>query len=161
MRTLVIAAAIVLAIGSTVAAQDRPRAAVEAVGGWAGFVDEATINHGIFGGAARWYLSPRVSVGPELVYMIGPGSDRDLFLTGNVTFDLFRDRPVTPFFVAGGGFMRHSEDFGFRKFSSTEGAFTGGGGVRLALGERVYLAPEARLGWELHSRFSVTAGWRF
>ena len=53
-------------------AQDRPRAALEFSRGWAGFVDDATIHHAVFGGAARFYVTPRISVGPELVYMVGP-----------------------------------------------------------------------------------------
>ena len=63
-------------------AQDRPPPAAELVAGWAGFVDDAMIHHGVVGGSIRWYLSPRVSVGPELVYMKGPGRDRDFFATG-------------------------------------------------------------------------------
>jgi len=159
MRVL-FAAAAALAFATSALAQDR-RGSAEAVGGWVGFVDESPVNHGIFGGAVKWHPSPRVAIGPEVVYMIGPGSDRDLFVTGNVTFDVFAGRPVTPFFVVGGGMMHHTENFGFQKFSSNEGAFTGGGGVRFAIGDRFYIAPEARLGWELHSRLSVAAGWRF
>lgn len=149
------------ALAGSAGAQDRPKGAVEAVGGWAGFVDDEMINHGIVGAAAKWNVSPRVTVGPEIVYMIGPGDDRDLVVTGNITFDVFSNRRVTPFFVAGGGLFRHSDRVGFGSFSSTEGAFTGGGGVRVLIGDRFYVAPEARLGWEPHTRLSVSAGWQF
>jgi hypothetical protein len=154
------AAIAALALATPAFAQDRG-GSVEGVTGWVGFVDESPINHGIFGGAVKWHPSPRVAIGPEIVYMIGPGSDRDLFVTGNVTFDVFARRPITPFFVAGGGMMHHSDSIAGRKFSSSEGAFTAGGGVRFTVGDRFYVAPEARLGWELHSRVSVAAGWRF
>ena len=95
----------------------RPAPAVEFLVGYAGFVDDATIDHTIFGGAGRVYLTPRVAVGPELVYMRGPNCDRDLFLTGNLTFDVLpprlgRPARVTPFLVAGGGFFQHSDRFG-------------------------------------------------
>jgi hypothetical protein len=151
-----------LALTASAFAQESRRGAVEGIGGWAGFVDEETVSHTVVGAAAKWYVSPRVAIGPELVYMIGPATDRDLMLTGNVTVDAFTDGAVTPFFVAGGGVFRHSFDFGDRgKFSSTEGAFTAGGGVRILIGDRFYIAPEARLGWELHARLSVAAGWRF
>lgn len=137
----------------------RPAPALELTGGYAGFVDDATIDHGVVGGAMRFHLSPRISVGPEIQYMIGPGSDRDLILTGNVTLDVLPpDRRVTPFFVAGGGLFRHSDSFGGRSFSSSEGAFTAGGGVRAWVSDRIYVAPEVRLGWELHWRFSGTVG---
>ncbi len=137
----------------------KPTPAVEITGGYAGFVDDATISHRVMGGALRFHLSPRVSVGPELQYMIGPGTDRDLILTGNITFDLLPpSRKVTPFLVAGGGLFHHSDSFGGRTFSSSEGAFTAGGGVRAWVTDRVYVASEFRLGWELHARVSGTVG---
>jgi hypothetical protein len=143
-------------------AQGQRTGAVEGVGGYAGFLDESVMHHSVLGGAARWYLLPRVAVGPELVYMKGPGDDRDTVLTGNVTFDFISGaRKVTPFLVAGGGIFRHSDRFGAETFSSTEGSFTGGGGVRIPIGERLYVAPEFRIGWEPHYRLSVAVGWRF
>lgn len=154
-------AAILTVLASCAFAQDRRSAAAEGFAGYAGFVDEEIIGHTVFGGAARWYLLPRLAVGPELVYMIGPGDDRDLVFTGNVTFDfLAAPHAVTPFLVAGGGIFRHSDKFGGRSFSSTEGSFTGGGGVRIPVGERLYVAPEFRIGWEPHYRFSVAVGWK-
>ena len=85
----------------------RPAPAVEFLAGYAGFVDDATIDHAIAGTAVRVYLTPRLAIGPEFVYMWGPNWDRDLFLTGNLTFDLLPPRRaarrVTPFLVAGGG----------------------------------------------------------
>ncbi|HXW08653.1 MAG TPA: hypothetical protein VD833_25705 [Vicinamibacterales bacterium] len=132
-----------------------PAGAAELTVGYAGFVDDATIDHAVFGGAVRFPLSPRVSIGPELQYMIGPGEDRDLILTGNLTLDLLPPHQrATPFFVIGGGLFRHADMFG----SSTEGAFTAGGGVRSWLTERVYVAAELRVGWELHYRLTGTVG---
>jgi hypothetical protein len=162
-RSIAVAAAAVIVSGfaGSAVAQDRRAAAAEAAVGHAGFADDTTIGHTLVGGAARWYVLPRVAVGPELVYMVGPGDDRDLMLTGNVTFDFRRGHVVTPFLVAGGGLFRHSDRFGGVAFSSTEGSFTGGGGVRLPLGRQLYVAPEVRLGWETHYRVSVSAGWRF
>lgn len=152
---------------ATIAAQSRdvgPAPAAEFTVGYAGFVDDATIDHTVIGGALRFHVLPRISVGPELQYMIGPNDDRDLILTGNVTFDVLApDRRVTPFFVAGGGLFRHSDKIGTRSFSSTEGAFTAGAGVRAWLSERVYAAGEFRIGWELHYRVTGTIGvalWR-
>jgi hypothetical protein len=137
----------------------RPAAAAELTLGHAGFVDDDTVPHRVVGVAARLHLSARISVGPELQYMVGPGSDRDLILTGNVTMDLLPPvRRVTPFVVIGGGLFRHSDRLGAQTFSSTEGAFTSGGGVRAWLGRRVYGAAELRAGWELHYRVTGTVG---
>jgi hypothetical protein len=137
----------------------RPVPAVELTAGYAGFVDDATIDHTLIGGAVRFHLLPRISVGPEIQYMIGPDDDRDLILTGNVILDVLPpDRRVTPFLVAGGGFFRHSDRFGATSFSSSEGAFTAGGGVRGWLNDRVYVAGDFRIGWELHYRIAGTIG---
>lgn len=156
-------ALLLVALGAATASAQPDRALrVEGTVGHAAFVDEDPVDHFIFGGAVPFQLTPRVSVGPEIVYMIGPGEDRDLFVTGNVWFDFFGDRGrrVTPYVVAGAGFMRHRDEF-FRDFTSNEGAVTGGIGVRIALNDRWYVAPEARLGWETHSRLTAVVGYRF
>ena len=154
-------AACMIVLAPSAFAQGR-RTAAEGFAGYAGFIDDSTVHHSAFGGALRWYLLPRVAVGPELVYMKGPGDDRDLVFTGNVTFDfLSGPHAVTPFLVAGGGIFRHGDRFFGQTFSSTEGSFTAGGGVRIPIGERLYVAPEFRIGWEPHYRVSVAVGWRF
>ena len=138
--------------------------AAEIFGGYAGFVDDATIAHGVVGGNARIYLSPRVAVGPEFVYMRGPRFDRDLFVTGNVTFDILAPREgrrVMPFVVAGGGVTRYSGRIGSFTFTSWEGTFTGGGGVRVDLTERLFVTGDARIGWEPHLRYTGGAGVRW
>jgi hypothetical protein len=136
---------------------------MEVTAGYAGFVDDATISHRLVGGLARWAVTPRLSVGPEVTYMAGPGSDRDLFVTGNVTWDLIsrgapRARLVVPYVLGGAGLSRHSDRFGALTFASYEGAFTAGGGARLWVARRVYIGGEARFGWELHTRVAGTVG---
>ena len=138
---------------------ERPPPVVEIIGGYAGFVDDATIDHGVIGGSVRIYLSPRLSVGPEIVYMRGPADDRDLFFTGTLTFDVLSPRPdrhVVPFLVAGGGFFRGSYSIGPQPFSYVEGAFTAGGGIRARISDRWHALGEYRIGWEPHQR--VTGG---
>lgn len=146
------------------AAQTASTGAAEIGLGWAGFVDEGLINHSVFAGSVRLHVSPRLSIGPELAYMLGPGGDRDLFVTGNLTFDIVTrtaSRRAIPFLVIGGGLMRHQDQFGPARFSSTEGAVTGGGGVRVWLNDRVYALGEFRGGWEPHMRVSgaIGVGW--
>ena len=166
MRLVSLLALAFLPIAANAFAQStdiRPAPAVEFLLGYAGFVDDATIDHAIVGAAGRMYLTPRVAVGPEFVYMRGPNSDRDLYLTGNLTFDVLpprngRPRRVTPFLVAGGGFFQHSDRFGASTFTSYEGAFTAGGGVRGWMTDRVYALADVRLGWELHARVNAGIG---
>jgi hypothetical protein len=160
---VILAVALMTAAPAAAQSSARPPAAVELLAGYAGFVDDAPIDHSVFGGAARVYLTPRLAVGPEVLYMIGPGDDRDLFFTGNLTFDLLHPRAgrpprVSPFVVAGGGFFRHSDRFGPLTFSSNEGAFTAGGGSRFWLGDRFYALLDFRIGWELHYRLNGGVG---
>jgi hypothetical protein len=145
-------------------AQDRPGPAVELSAGWVGFADDGIVSESLIGGAARWYLLPRISVGPEIAYIHGANHSH-LMLTGNVTCDLLsatngRPRRVNPFVVAGGGLFQTREQFFNETFTSSEGAFTAGGGVRALVGDRVTIGAEARVGWELHLRFNGVLGLR-
>jgi hypothetical protein len=154
-------AALLAGLASPIFAQGRGGAAAEGVVGYAGFLDDTTITHTAWGGSARWYLRPRLAIGPELIYFRGPRDDRDLVLTGNLTLDFLDSaHPVTPFVVGGGGFFCHRDKFGGTSFTSTEGSFTAGAGVRISIGRQFYVAPEFRIGWEPHVRMSVAAGWR-
>ncbi len=98
--------------------------------------------------------------------MVGPDTDRDLVLTGNLTFDFRKPSAaspplVEPFIVIGGGLYQHSNSVAAGTYSSTEGSLTVGGGVRLRVDERVYVAADARLGWEPHIRIVGLVGYRF
>ncbi len=130
------------------------------------FSDNAVVTEGFVGGSGRVYVTPRVSVGPEISYVSGDNHSH-FILTGNVTFDLVqpaggRPRVVTPFVTLGAGLFRTSEVFpDIETFTSTEGAFTAGGGVRTLIGRRVFVGAEARVGWELHVRLNALIGIQF
>ena len=146
------------------AAQERPRAAVEFTPGWVGFADDGIVSEALVGGAARWYLGPRVSVGPEVVYIQGDNHSH-LIVTGNVSWDLLaptggRASRVTPFLIAGGGVFQTRETFPSETFTSSEGAFTAGGGIRVLVNDRVTIGMDARVGWELHVRLNGVVGVR-
>lgn len=139
----------------------RPSSALEVFAGHAGFADDATIEHAVVGGAARIYVTPRISLGPEITYMRGPNTDRDWYFLGNLTWDIRQPvagRPprVSPFLIAGAGFFTHSDRFVTGTFTSSEGAFAAGGGTRLHITDRVYAIGDFRIGWELHYR--ITGG---
>jgi hypothetical protein len=156
---LALAPAIVWPAG--VAAQDRPRPAFEFAAGWVGFADDGVVSEGMVGGAARLYLTPRVAVGPEIAYMNGENHSH-LMLTGNLTFDLIAgdETRVVPFIVAGAGMFQTRETFVTGPFTSTEGSFTAGGGVRGYLSDRLFVAGEARIGWETHIRVNAAVGFQ-
>jgi len=146
-------------------AQVRPGPAAEFSAGWVGFADDGVVSEGVVGGTVRWHLSPRVSIGPEVLFI--EGSNHSHFvLTGNVTFDLLspvnsKPRAITPFVVAGGGLFQTRESFRQGPFTSTEGAFTVGGGVRVRAGEHVTFGVDSRIGWELHVRVNGFVGVQF
>ena len=149
---------------SIAAAQARPSPVVEFAAGALFFPDDSTATEGFAGGTARFYVTPRVSVGPELSFVQGDNHDH-LILTGNVTYDFIgpengRAARVTPFVVAGAGLFRTNEEFPSGPFSHNEGAFTAGAGVRALAGDRVTLGAEARIGWELHVRVNGFVGVR-
>lgn len=143
------------------AAQDRPGLAAELAAGWVGFADDSIVSESLVGGAARWYLLPRVSVGPELVYIHGANHSH-LVVTGNVMWDVRAPTNgpprVTPFLVAGAGVFQTREHFFSGTYTSNEGAFTAGGGVRALVGDRATVGIEMRAGWETHIRINGVVG---
>ena len=164
LRTL-IPLALPLVFASAAVAQPSPLIAVEGQFGRAAFLDESPVPHSVFGGTIRLAVTPRLRAGPEVVYMIGPGEDRDLFVTGNLWFDVLGPgaggpRRLTPYLLAGAGLMRHTNRFATR-FTAHEGAVTAGLGVRIRLKKRWYVAPEARVGWEPHGRLSAGVGYEW
>lgn len=166
MASIFLIVGVVLALlPQRAAAQQVRRTVVEASSGWIGFADDGVVSEGLVGGAVRWHLTPRVSVGPEISWIRGRNHSH-LVLTGNVNFDVLspRDdhpRRVTPFFVVGGGMFRTTESFVSGDFTSAEGAFTAGGGVRANPTDLLTFGVDARIGWELHIRLNGFIGLRF
>lgn len=159
-----LALTLLVAFSSTVNAQDRPSPVVEVAAGWVGFADDGIVSETMAGGAARWYLSPRFSLGPEAIFIAGTNHSH-FVLTGNATFDVLspingQPRAVTPFVVIGGGLFQTHENFLSTSYRSSEGAFTVGGGVRAAAGDRVTIGVDARIGWETHIRINGVVGIR-
>jgi hypothetical protein len=159
---LALAAALTCAVPAN-AQSIRPPSSIELLAGHAGFADEATIEHSVFGGAGRIYVTPRISIGPEITNMRGPGDDRDWFFLGNFIYD-FRSprsgRPplVSPFVIAGGGFFAHSDRVGTGIYTSGEGTFAAGAGTRVHITDRVYVMGDLRFGWEWHYRVAAGIG---
>ena len=150
------------ALATPAFAQERPSPAVEIAGGTLLFADDGVVSEGFFGGNLRFYLSPRISVGPEAAFIFGDNHSH-FMLTGNLTCDLLapvsgRPRAVTPFVVAGGGIFRTNEQFPTGSYSSSDGAFTAGGGLRMRVTDAVTAGVEARIGWELHIRLNAFVG---
>jgi hypothetical protein len=152
-------------LAGTAAAQEQSRLVVEFEAGGKGFADDGIVSEAMVGSAARWVVSPRISIGPEVVYVNSSGHSH-LMVTGNVTYDVLplidrRPRAVTPFLLVGGGLFRTRETLFRGDFISTEGACTAGGGVRALAGDRITIGIDTRVGWELHLRVNGFIGLRF
>jgi hypothetical protein len=158
----VIAFGVVFLLPVAVSAQDRGWA-VELSIGWAGLMDDATENFPLVGSTVRRHVSPRVSIGPELVIMSSSGSlrDRIVMLTGNVVFDAAPDRRISAFAIGGVGMFWAREQLRDGPYWSNDPAFTAGGGLRANVTESVTVGAEYRIGWELHQRVSGFAGIRW
>jgi len=103
------------------------------------------------------------SVSPVAVVYIHGAHHSHLVVTGNVTWDLLaptnrRPHRVTPYLVAGGGVFQTREQFFDGTYTSSEGAFTAGGGVRALVADRVTLGFDVRVGWETHIRIGGFIG---
>ena len=145
-------------------AQERPPASVDLQAGWIGYADDGIVSETMIGGAMRWYVTPRLAIGPEAIFISGSNHSH-FVLTGNATFDVLsprngQQRAVTPFLVIGGGLYQTNENFAGTSYRSSEGAFTAGGGVRVAAGDRVSIGVDVRMGWEPHIRINGLVGIR-
>jgi hypothetical protein len=166
LRAIIVFAMSGMLLSHPASAQERPAPVGELAAGTLLFADDGIVTEGFVGGTARFYVLPRISVGPEIAYIHGDDHSH-LMLTGNVTFDLVRPifgepRPVTPFAVVGAGLFQTRERFPDKQvFTSTEGAFTAGGGVRALIGKHITVGVEARIGWELHIRINGMVGVHF
>ena len=121
-----------------------------ATGGVISFADDGTVNQATVGGSVRIYLSRRWSVEPQLMYArrtISTARDSNAILWGNVQFDILRrERRASPYWFASPGVVWHSTRFGSFSQTNAEAAFGTGGGVRIRLTDRLFVAPQGRLG---------------
>ena len=86
--TLTVLALVLLAPVAAIAQDVRPLVVDVAIGSLT-FPDDGAVHDAMVGTAARLYLSPRVSIGPELTFIHGQ-DHHYLMFTGNAIWDLRR-----------------------------------------------------------------------
>jgi hypothetical protein len=159
--------ALLLAVPITASAQDRAWR-VDIGVGQARLVDDSTKRYLVLSGSARRLLTPRVSIGPEILVMESSDllTDRIVMVTGNVTFDIraddrARSRRLVPFIVSGLGLFIGRDVVRNGTFWHRDPAFTAGGGVRARITDALSLGADYRVGWELHQRIGgvCTVAW--
>jgi hypothetical protein len=146
------------------AQESYPGSTVKVVGGYAGFLDDATIHEPVLGAAYRLDLAERLAIEPEFLYLRRSARERSFVLQLNVIRPIGPDRRVRPYLVAGAGIRHLRAEFPGAMdptFSDSEFTGGGGGGVRVGLSERFRLSPEFRLGWEPLIRATVALGYQF
>ncbi len=149
-------------LGTPAMAQDRIE--LKAVVGTTGFLDSPTNYHSAVGGAVRLGISGAFSVEPEFLYLRESSRHQDYSFQTAVTWEFLRGPKFRPYLVAGGGVLHSRFEFPGaleEQFSSNE--FTGGGGVgvRIRVGDRFWISPEVRVGWEPLIRATVSVGYTF
>ena len=177
LKYLIMSAALTLFCFLPVLAQKEdltpPKAEIKLTVGAAGFgTDQGSIPHGVAGGSVRIYVTERLSVEPEVLYLRNSPNDQDYIIQPNVAYDLTDPRKrFVPYLVGGAGVIHHrgrffGEDFTTREPRVFDTSFTGwtasaGGGVKIFLTRRLFIAPEARVGREPSVRGTVSIGYVF
>jgi hypothetical protein len=140
-----------------------PKVEAKLILGGASFADPS-IPHSIVGGALRVYLTRRFSVEPEFLYMRHDRHDQDYVIQLNAAYDI--TDPTKKFVVygiAGVGNLRNRSDFGGNGIDTSFTTWTAsaGGGVKIFLTKRWFVAPEVRVGREPDVRGTINVGYVF
>ncbi len=119
----------------------------------------------MIGEGGRVFVTRHVAIGPEFVFLRDANDEHDWTLTVNATVDLIPDDPsvprrVVPYLAVGGGSLSQTTQVGTGPFTSSEGAVSGGVGVRVSVGRRFFVAPEIGVGYEPELRFGLAFGVR-
>ncbi|HEV7891169.1 MAG TPA: outer membrane beta-barrel protein [Pyrinomonadaceae bacterium] len=149
-----------------------PKVEVKVTAGGAIFALEDTdsLAHAAVGGALRVYLSKRWSVEPEFMYMRRSANDQDYFFTPSVAYDFVSPtRKVVPYAIAGVSVEHLTGRFVGADFNtgvpfvvdttSNTWSVGVGVGVKLHVTDRLYIAPEVRVGREPYGRATVSIGY--
>jgi len=158
MRKIPAAMILVLCISVIAhARQDEPadRVQVRGMFGTAVFIESEP--HNVYGAMIDFRLVKGLRVGPEVLYHIGPGQDRDITSTILLSYDFRRLKRVTPFITGGAGLLHHK--YGRSTWNGVTAGF--GGGVKIGISRNFFVAPEIRAGWDPIGRAMVSIGYRF
>ena len=153
----------------------RPKAEVKAGAGISTFnvLPNDNLRHTVFSAAVRIYVWRRLSVEPEVLFMQRGAFDRDVLITPHVAFDLMDPRGrVVPYVIAGVGAEHHRDQITFTDFFNGNTVVTkrisgftmtanAGAGVKLFLTNRLFIAPDVRVGHEPNFRATVSVGYVF
>lgn len=148
----------------------RPKVEGKVIFGSAVFGED--LEHTLVGGAVRAYVTKRLSIEPEYLYLRRSKDDQDHLVQMNVAFDFTDPRKrVVPYGIAGAGVLHNrgrvsGSDFVtrvpfVREISFTTWTASAGGGVKIFLTNTLFVSPELRLGREPTFRATINVGYVF
>jgi hypothetical protein len=174
-KYLIMSAALTLSCFLPVFAQQEdltpPKAEIKLTVGAADFgTNQGSIAHGLAGGSVRIYITRHLSVEPEFLYLRNSPDDQDYIIQPNVAYDLAGPtKRFVPYVIGGVGVIHHrgrffGVDFTTRQprvfdASGTGWTASGGGGVKIFLTKRLFIAPEGRVGRQPSVRGTISIGY--
>ena len=153
--------------------QQLTRTKVEGKVIFGGVVFGEDVAHTTVGGAVRVYMTRRLSIEPEYLYMRGSDRDQDHLLQGNVAYDFFTDpsERFVAYTIGGVGVLHHQSRFVGNDFvtgaprvfdnSVTTWSASAGLGAKIFVTKRLFVSPELRLGREPTLRATINVGYVF
>jgi hypothetical protein len=149
----VVSLLVLLLHASTALAQSARRGQFEVrgLGGYSTFIDESSQNHFVAGGSGHYYITRRLSVGPEFLYMYHNESDQDVTASAHAAWDFRGNRRVQPYVAGRVGVLRHFAP----RFAVNSWSYGAGLGVKISLTDRLLLTPEFSMGIEPILRATV------
>ena len=130
--------------------------------GYSNFLDEGPLHHLVTGGSVRFYVTNRVAIEPEFLFMYRSRQDIDFHFIPNVVFDFTnRESRFQPYVIGGIGLQRHRGLTGIGYYWSNSWTGSAGIGTKIFLSNRLYVAPEFRLGLEPIVRITGSIGYVF
>ena len=148
----------------------RPKVEGKVIFGSALFGED--LEHKLVGGAVRAYVTKRLSIEPEYLYLRRSKDDQDHLGQISVAYD-FTDptKRLVAYGIAGAGVLHNRgrvfrSDFvtgapSVREISFTTWTASAGGGLKIFVTKRLFVSPELRLGREPTFRATINVGYVF
>jgi len=140
--------------------QKAPRVESKVIFGTVTFGED--IDHTTVGGAVRAYVTKRLSIETEYLYLRDGDNDQDHLVQPNVAYD-FTDSTsrFVPYVIGGVGVLHHEGRFFGNSNSFTTWTASAGVGAKIFFTKNLFVSPELRLGREPTLRTTVSVGYVF
>lgn len=120
------------------------------------------IDHKAVGAALRVYVTKRLSIEPEYLYLRHSENDEDHLVQPNIAYDFGDPTKRLVFYAIGGvGVLKHKGSFFGADNSFTTWTASAGGGLKIFVTDRLFVSPEVRVGREPTLRATVNVGYVF